>query len=235
MKSIYNIFSFCFFLIITFVLVSCGTSNITQNYVDPNFSQLDLKDKIVRIIPVQAVFNNLIEEKTLVIVEEKNNTDFRRIDTDVQYLIGSKFQSYLDHFSTKYFEQKFIVENNNMTKVLFPVFLKNGRYQIKIDSTTALPEAFKEQTDFILIPTAVKLETIDNIDKHFKTEDLIVRGIKATLDYALYSVKMNKVMMSGSVSGVTAKSGLLQESFGRDDVKIAMDKAAESLVELFLN
>lgn len=218
------------FLIVLY-LTGCQTANTTLLIEDNEFKLNDLENKTVTIAPVQIVENNIPEQTKLAVMKIFDNSGTEKLDVDVQSLFAQNIMDGLDLFTVKILNKDFVIENNNGTQVLIPTIRVDDIFKARMNKNIEINSAVTEGTNFILVPLALKLDAESNVNAQFKNADLVDPGIKATISYVIYDVQKKNIALSGVLTGVSEKSGMIDRTLGRNEILLAANNAVNQFVE----
>jgi len=232
MKNRKKIFLLIFLLILG--IISCQTVNSGLVIEEPDFNLSKLKGKEVLISVPQVIENNIPKTTQLPFFDSDDFSKRESIDTDIQNLMVKKISENLDLFITKSLSKSFILENNNGSKILIPIIKKDGFYKSASKTHFNIDEKLTQNGDYILIPLAIQLDDVRNINERYQSADLVEPGIEASISYVIYGINEKTIVISGIVQGVAKKSYMIDKSLGKDDVYFAVDEAVKSLVKEFM-
>ncbi len=221
------------FLPLIIILIACQTVPHTLLIEDPDFNLDKLRNHTVILSVPQFIENNMRNVSQLPFLESDDFTKRDNADVEIQSLMVRQITENLNLFIPKALNKDYILEHNNGSKILLPIIKKDGFYKVAPNTIFNINEKITEDADYILVPLAIQLEDVDNINERFKSIDLVEPGTKATISYAIYGVKENKIVVSGVVDGVTSKTLLIDRAMGKDDITQAVNNAIYSMVEEF--
>ncbi len=213
---------------------SCQTVNRGLVIEEPDFDLNKLKGKEVLISVPQVIENNIPKTSQLPFFDSDDFSKRESIDTDIQNLMVKKISENLDLFIPKSLSKSFILENNNGSKILIPIIKKDGFYKAASKTQFNIDEKLTQNGDYILIPLAIQLDDVRNINERYQSADLVEPGIEASISYVIYGINEKTIVISGIVQGVAKKSYMIDKSLGKDDVYFAVDEAIKSLVKEFM-
>lgn len=144
-----------------------------------------------------------------------------------------KISENLDLFIPKSLNKGFVLENNKGSKILIPIIKRDGIYRAASKTEFNIDEKLTQNGDYILIPLAIQLDDVRNINERYQSADLVEPGIEASVSYAVYDISGKKIVISGTVQGVAKKSYMIDKSLGKDDMYLAVDEALKALVTEF--
>lgn len=225
--------SYLIFLLILGIF-SCQTVNSGLVIEEPDFNLSKLKGKEVLISVPQVIENNIPKTSQLPFFDSDDFSKRESIDTDIQNLMVKKISENLDLFIPKSLSKSFILENNNGSKILIPIIKKDGFYKAASKTQFNIDEKLTQNGNYILIPLAIQLDDVRNINERYQSADLVEPGIEASICYVIYGINEKTIVISGIVQGVAKKSYMIDKSLGKDDVYFAVDEAIKSLVKEFM-
>jgi len=215
-------------------IFGCQTVNSGLVIEYPEFNLNKLKGKEVFISVSQVIENSIPKTTQLPVFDSDDFSKRESIDTDIQNLMMKRISENLDLFIPKSLSKSFILENNNGSKILIPIVKKDGFYKAASKTQFNIDEKLKQNGDYILIPLAIQLDDVRNINERYQSADLVEPGIEASISYVIYGINENTIVISGIVQGVAKKSYMIDKSLGKDDVYFAVDEAIKSLVKEFM-
>ncbi|HQI42139.1 MAG: hypothetical protein B6D44_10990 [Ignavibacteriales bacterium UTCHB2] len=215
-------------------IFGCQTVNSGLVIEEPDFNLSKLKGKEVLISVPQVIENNIPKTSQLPFFDSDDFSKRESIDTDIQNLMVKKISENLDLFIPKSLSKSFILENNNGSKILIPIIKKDGFYKAASKTQFNIDEKLTQNGDYILIPLAIQLDDVRNINERYQSADLVEPGIEASISYVIYGINEKTIVISGIVQGVAKKSYMIDKSLGKDDVYFAVDEAIKSLVKEFM-
>lgn len=222
---------FSIFLLLSItVLTGCQTTNLRMNFEDPDFTLNQLHGKTVVVTPVQVVEDNIPQQNKLSIIKTAENYNTQNLDVDTQTLLAQNLAQGIDLFTTKVLSKDVITKNNNGTTVIIPMSKTGNEYNANIKNDFVIKPELKTGTDFLLVPIALQLDIVNNVNGHYKNIDLIDPGVQAKISYILFDVNKNKPVASGKLLGAVEKSGLIDNTLGRDAILLAINNAASELL-----
>jgi hypothetical protein len=221
-----------FILLIIACLTGCQTSTSNMIYEDSEFRLSQLEEKNVLVTPAQIIDDQLSNQIELSFGKKTASYDTRYLDVETQNLIAENFRMY-DMFTVKTIDKNYLIENNNGTQIVIPIIKKGDSYKAQLTPGYSVNQAVAGNADFLFVPLSLSLNAVSNVNRHYKNEDLKDPGIRADLSYVIYDVKKNRIALSGDVSGVVEKSGVIDNMMGRDAILLAVNKAAENLLKEF--
>jgi hypothetical protein len=214
-------------------IYSCQTVNSGLVIEDPDFNLNKLKGKEVLISVPQVIENNVSKATELPFFDGDDFSKRESIDTDIQNLMMKKISENLDLFIPKSLNKGFVLENNKGSKILIPIIKRDGIYRAASKTEFNIDEKLTQNGDYILIPLAIQLDDVRNINERYQSADLVEPGIEASVSYAVYDISGKKIVISGTVQGVAKKSYMIDKSLGKDDMYLAVDEALKALVTEF--
>lgn len=212
---------------------SCQTVNRGLVIEEPDFDLNKLKGKEVLISVPQVIENNISKAAELPFFGSDDFSKRESIDTDIQNLMMKKISENLDLFIPKSLNKAFVLENNKGSKILIPIIKKDGIYRAASKTELNIDEKLTQDVDYILIPLAIQLDDVRNINERYQSADLVEPGIEASISYAVYGINEKKIVITGFVLGVAKKSYMIDKSLGKDDMYFAVDEAIKALVTEF--
>ncbi len=215
------------------LMVSCQTVNPTLIKDDPEFNLYDMQKKMVYIVPAQIVENNIIKKNELPVMKPSDAFDVQNIDVDLQNLLAQNFTEELGLFPVKTINKEFILENNNGTLSLIPTAKVDNQYKARINSDFKINSLLTAGCDYIFVPIALQLDAVENVNKPFKSIDLVDPGYRASISYVIYDVKKNNIAVSGLLIGSAERSGMINTTLGRNAILLAMNSAINNLLAEF--
>ncbi|MCZ7611683.1 MAG: hypothetical protein M5U17_16185 [Ignavibacterium sp.] len=214
-------------------IYSCQTVNSGLVFEDPDYNLSKLKGKEVLISVPQVIENNISRTAELPFFGSDDFSKRESIDTDIQNLMMKKISENLDLFIPKSLNKDFVLENNKGSKILIPIIKKDGIFRAASKTELNIDEKLTQDGDYILIPLAIQLDDVRNINERYQSADLVEPGIEACVSYVIYSINEKKIVISGVVQGVAKKSYMIDKSLGKDDMYFAVDEAIKALVTEF--
>ena len=222
------------FFILSFILiVSCQTANTTLMIEDSEFNLNNLQGKMVVIAPAQIVENNIPKQTQISVIKPNDKFDPQNLDVDLQTLLAQNFSEGLDFFTVRTINKSFIIENNNGTQVIIPTVKIDNHYRARVNDDFKINKTLTSGCDFIFVPLALQLDAVDNVNKPYKSIDLVEPGYKASVNYVIYDVNKDKIAASGLLIGTAEKSGMIDNTLGRNAILLAMNNAIRNLLEEF--
>jgi len=214
-------------------IYSCQTVNSGLVFEDADYNLSKLKGKEVLISVPQVIENNISRTAELPFFGSDDFSKRENVDIDIQNLMMKKISENLDLFIPKSLNKAFVLENNKGSKILIPIIKKDGIYRAASKTELNIDEKLTQDGDYILIPLAIQLDDVRNINERYQSADLVEPGIEASVSYVIYSINEKKIVISGVVQGVAKKSYMIDKSLGKDDMYFAVDEAIKALVTEF--
>ena len=222
------------FYILGFIFITgCQTTNTTLMIDDPEFNLHDMQNKTVYITPAQIVENNIPKQTQITVIKPNDMFDSQNLDVDLQTLLAQNFTEGLDFFTVRTINKSFIIENNNGTQVIIPTVKIDNHYRARANDDFRINKVLTAGCDFVFVPLALQLDAVDNVNKPYKSIDLVEPGFKASINYVVYDVSKNKIAASGVLIGTAEKSGMIDNTLGRNAILLAMNNAIRNLLEEF--
>lgn len=220
-------------LSILLLLIGCQTANTNLILEDPNFTLYDLQEKTVLVIPALTIENSIPTQNQLpTLIPQNDYSNTANLDMETKLLLDQRISEELDLFNVNLMPNLFSNENNN-SQILIPIYKVDNVYKVKPNSDITVDEELSKTADYFLVPLAIQLETERNVNEQFKSEELVEPGIRATMSYVFIDATTKKIVISGTVHGKAAKSGMIDRTLGKNVVLMAVNNAISELIKEF--
>ncbi|HRP91688.1 MAG TPA: hypothetical protein PLH53_02260, partial [Ignavibacteriaceae bacterium] len=175
-----KIITLTFYILGFIFIIGCQTTNTTLMIDDPEFNLHDMQNKTVYITPAQIVENNIPKQTQITVIKPNDMFDSQNLDVDLQTLLAQNFTEGLDFFTVRTINKSFIIENNNGTQVIIPTVKIDNHYRARANDDFRINKVLTAGCDFVFVPLALQLDAVDNVNKPYKSIDLVEPGFKAS-------------------------------------------------------
>lgn len=220
-------------LSILLLLIGCQTANTKLIVEDPDFTLYDLQEKTVLVTPAITIENSVPAQNQLpALFTQNDRSSIAHLDMETKLLLDQRISDELDLFKVNLMPNLFSKGNNN-SQLMIPIYKIDNVYKVKLNSDITLDEELSKAADYLLVPLAIQLSSELNINEQFKSEDLVEPGIKATMSYVFVDASTKKIVLSGTVNGKAAESGMIDRTLGKNVVLLAVNNAITELIKEF--
>lgn len=220
-------------LAILLLVIGCQTANTNLIFEDPDFTLYDLQEKTVLVTPVMTIENNVPKQNELpTLITLNDNSSIASLDSETKLLLDRRISEELDLFNVNLISNLFSKENK-ISQMLIPIYKVDNVYKVKPNSDITIDKELLKIADYLLVPLAIQLESERNVNEQFKSEALVEPGVKATMSYVFIDATTKKIVISGTVHGKAAKSGMIDRTLGKNVVLMAVNNAITELIKEF--